>query len=384
MVNITLSNKSQNAKDAVVTININTGICTFADKRKIPLKTLIEGNDFSHPLLAKKSIPAATHFFHYEYDDIDGLFYSSIYVYSTLLNVDNPEACQFKINPSKKCKQLRFEERMHFSIHDKKTAKDAITIDQLNALVSHLSGFKFKFSEDFMITDTFTINELPSNIYGDALYTRDENVLELLKNPRSFDKYELRYVSPVMGLGVFSRTTLQEGDMIAVYNGVKTARKPVNLEYTFKIKGDCLNMYLDARQHGNITRFINHAPSPIKTTTMSQRPAFLEANVISTSHFISGIEVVVYSVRKEILPGEQLLVNYGTDYFGDININRYNVYGRMIPGKKCIPKQSRQTLFYLRIMANHGVEKAQLYLSLRAFVIFIVTVVAVGALKYIS
>ena len=368
----------------MVTININTGVCTFADKRKIPLKTLIEGNDFSHPLLAKKSIPAATHFFHYEYDDIDGLFYSSIYVYSTLLNVDKPEACQFKINPSKKFKQLRFEEQMYFSIHEKKTAKETITIDQLNALVSHLSGFTFKFSEDFMIEDTFTINELPSKIDGDALYTIDESILELLKNPRNFDRYELRYVNPEMGFGVFSRTTLQEGDIIAVYTGVKTTCKPHKLDYTFKIQGDCLNMYQDSRQQGNITRFINHAPPANKPKIMSQKPAFLEENIISTSHFILGIEVVVYSVCKEILPGEQLLVDYGANYFYDRSIKRFKPNGRMLSSKIYTLKKSRQKLIDLRIMANHGVEKAQVYLSLRTFFIFIVTVVVMGTLKYVG
>jgi len=381
LVNITLTNKNLHAKDSVVTININTGICTFADKRKTPLKMLLNDADFSHPLLTRTPIPAAN--FHYEYDDIDGLFYSSIYVYSTLLNVDKPQACQFKINPSKKFQSLKFAEQIYFSIHEQKRAEETITIHQLNELVSHLSGFLFKFSEDFMIADTFTINELPSNIDGDALYKRDEKIIELLKNPNDFSKFELRYVNPIMGFGVFSRSTLQKDDIVAVYNGVKTAHEPSSLEYTFQIKDDCFNMYLDARQHGNITRFINHAPSPGKSKTNHQKPTLLEANVISASHFISGIEVVIYSATKEILPGEQLLVNYGTAYFNDTNIGRFNAVGRMISSKRFIPKQTRKKLIHMRIMANHGVEKAQIYLSLRTLFIFIFIVMVMGVLKYL-
>lgn len=381
MVNITLTNKNLQGKDSVVTININTGVCTFADKRKLPLKTFLNDVDFSHPLLTRTPIPAAH--FHYEYDDIDGLFYSSIYVYSTLLNVDKPQACQFKINPSKKFQSLAFAERMYFSIYEQKRAEETITIHQLNELVSHLSGFPFKFSEDFMMADSFTINELPSNINGDTLYERDEKIIELLKKPNDFSKFELRYVNPIMGFGVFSRSTLQKGDLVAVYNGIKTAHEPPNLEYTFQIKGDCFNMYLDARQHGNITRFINHAPSPGKNKANSQKSALLEANVISTSHFLSGIEVVIYTATKEIVPGEQLLVNYGTGYFNDTDIGRFKASGRMLSPKKFIPKQTRQKLTHLRIMANHGVEKAQVYLGLRAFIIFIFIVMAMEGLKYL-
>jgi len=381
MVKITLTNRNPHSRDRHVSINIATGICEFSDKREVELKCLLNELDFIHPLLTEPFTQASDHVFHYEYDNIDGLFYAGIYVYSTLLHVDNPLDCRFKINPSPSFQRSKYAGDIHFSINSHKLARESIRIERLEALVHSFTGIKFEFSEDIIINEQFTTADLPDSIDGDALYISERKILELLKLPSEFKRYELRYINLDMGLGVFARDTLKKGDVIGLYSGLKT-HDNIN-GYAFKIGNDCLNMYLDARTFGNISRFINHAPSEDTNKNISHRAPLLEANVDSRHYYLNGIKVVYYIVNKEILKGEQLLVNYGVDFFQDTPIKRFKTNGRVIyPNKKFIWTKSQKKLNQLRIMADHGIKAAQVYLRLRTLGIAGVIAILTGILNY--
>ena len=191
-------------------------------------------SDFSHPLLKEPFTPSPDHLFHYEYDDVDGLLYSAIFIYATLLRADNPRSCLFKINPSLVFQQLSFGDELYVSIHRHKIAQESINISQFESLVGHLFNVKFKFSECLIIEDMFTVQDLPPTINGDALYQTKSHIVELLKVPKEFSRYELRYINSMMGFGVFSREEIKNGDIIGMYSGVKTANRPVTLKYAFK------------------------------------------------------------------------------------------------------------------------------------------------------
>ncbi len=385
MVNIALTNKNPRSQDRRVNINITTGISTFADGREIPLKQLLGELDFEHPLLKVQSTPTPDDVFHYEYDDLDGLFYAAIFVYSTLLHVDKPLDCQFKINPSQAFRPSQCAEDVYFSINSQQPAKESISISQLESLICHLSGFKFEYSNDIIIEDLFTIADLPDSIDGDALYSADPTKIALLKTMANDKRYELRYINFDIGFGVFSREAISTGDVISFYTGIKTIHIPTTFEYTFENKLDCLNMSLDARQHGNITRFVNHAPSRVDTDKMNpSRGPFLKANVKATCYYLNGMEFIVYQANKDILPGEQLLVDYGARYFQKGGMNRFNTRGRPIDtNKKNIRNNAQKKLILIRIMANHGVRKAQMYLFVRMMVIVAVILIIMGALNYL-
>lgn len=364
-------------------INIATGLCTFPDGREISLKQVLHDSDFSHPLLIEPFIPSSNMVFHYEYDDVDGLLYAAIYVYSILLQVKNPDVCQFKINPSSIFQALPCRQALSFSIKSGHAAKDFISIKQFEALISRLSDYPFTFSHDVLIRDHLTLKDLPSAIDGDMLYYSNDEIVNLLKKPEDLQRYELRYINFSMGLGVFSRDGMKDGDVVGVYSGVKTAHPPSVYQYMFERKEDCLMMTLDARQTGNITRFINHAPSERPTKTLFNRWSALEANVKATHHYLNGIEVVVFTTKKDIPPGEQLLLDYGNRYFKNGNMAKFKTKGRVIDTNiKSIWMNWQKKLTFIRLAACYGVKKAETYLFFRQILIITVITLLMTGLSW--
>ena len=384
LVKIALTNRNQHASDRQVIINLMTGLCTFADNREIELKQLISTTDFNHPLLTESPAQGINNLFHYEYDTIDGLLQSAIYVYATLLHVDKPLACHFKISPSPAFKRSTVAGDIHFSIQGHKVAQESICIRQLNALISQLSHINFKFSDAILIDNLFTIEDLPFSIDGDALYETHPNIVDLLKNTDDLNRYELRYIGYDIGFGVFCRDAINKGDVISLYSGVKTIESSTTSRYAFKSKKDCLNMYIDARLYGNITRFINHAPG-IRTNKNSPSSVPLpEANVAATSYYLNGIQVIIYSAQRDVLKGEQLLMDYGANFFKKARVSRFKINGQAVDGrKKFRRKNAQKQLNNLRIMADHGVQKAQRYLRLRTLTISVVICIFMGMLNYL-
>ena len=381
--NITLTNHNPHSNNRAVTVNITTGRCAFADGREVELKQFITGSDFAHPLLREPFTEASDNVYHYEYDDIDGLLYSAIYVCTILLHADKPRSCQFKINPSPAFQSIRFAQRIDLSIYGHKAAAESIQIGQLEAMLSQIMGYQVTFSEDYSIETTFTIDDLPVSVNGDALYHVDIKLVELLKTPNDFNHYELRYINPRIGFGVFSKKEIKKGDIISFYTGIKTHQLISSKNYAFSSNRDCLNLDLDARQHGNIARFINHAPSLEKSKVTSSTESLLAANIEAVHHYLNGLFLIAYTATETIVPGEQLLVDYGELYFQQFPLFRFKFNGQCIDAKqKILRSHSSQKINHLRIMANHGVKRAQVYLALRMAGILAVVSLLIGMLHY--
>lgn len=385
MLNITLTNKNQQSNDRTVIVNIATGLCTFSDKREIELKHLIRDSDFSHPLLTEnfsQTSETSDRGYHYEYDDLDGLLYSGIYVYSTLLHADKPLSCRFKINPSTAFQRTQFAPEIYLSMNTHQLARQTLLITQFEEMISEIMGYQFKFSEDYVIDTSFTIADLPKSINADALYNADVKLVELLKTPNDFSRYELRYISPRIGFGVFSKDAIQKGDIISFYTGVKTHKSISSQKYAFCSNLDCLNLDLDARQHGNIARFINHAPS-LNESKISSSSTLLGANIAAVNHYLNGLLMVAYTATEAILPGEQLLVDYGEKYFQRHPMFRFKTNGKLMDTSKHVMRShSPQKIMHLTIMASHGVKKAQVYLAIRMFCIAAAIALLFVAIQY--
>lgn len=138
-------------------------------------------------------------------------------------------------------------------------------------------------------------------------------------------------------------------------------------------------MYLDAIAHGNITRFINHAPND---KPKSSTASLLEANVETQYGSSNGIHVVLYVARKDILPGEQLLIDYGQKYFDTRPLILFKTNGQLVNSRKKLFfwRHSQNKLNYLKIMADHGVKKAQHYMRIRIFIIVFIIILLMNAL----
>lgn len=116
----------------------------------------------------------------------------------------------------------------------------------------------------------------------------------------------IREVSPAVGHGLFANRELQPGEIIGEYTGQlsddwKLLRdggefNPYLLRYPFETR-----YAIDARRHGNETRFINHSSK--------------NANAGRRHVFHGGIIQVVFVVERKIAKGEQILIDYGPDYW---------------------------------------------------------------------
>lgn len=370
LANLTLTNRNPHSQNHHVTIDLRTGTCTFADKRAFAVGELINNPDFIHPLINEPVTQPSDYLFHYEYNDIDELLYSGIYVYSRLIRTDKPLACHFKINPSSRFLDSKHAERIDFSFNRNQKAQDSILISQLEAINTLMLGFNFVFSENIIIDSQLTIEDLPDSIDGDSLYNTKDQLVALLKNPADFSRYELRYISPIVGFGVFAKEPVKTGDIISFYTGVKKAHDPSILNYAFIQTKDCLAMMIDASQYGNITRFINHAPDENTTINNSHNTSFMEANVKAVSAYLNGIEVILYKAQKDIFCGEQLLVDYGKRYFQKSPLTLFKTNGQLITqNKKNLKNYRRRKLNHIKIMATYGIKKAQIYLLIRLLII---------------
>lgn len=337
-------------------------------------------SDFSHPLLSEPFTPSRDSVYHYEYSCVEELFYSAIFVYKTLLHTEHPHLCVFKINPSVNYAQQKIPDTLNISINEEHSATESITIPQLNRMISAFLKAPFNYSDDLIIDDTFTMVDLPSLVNGDALYFLHDSFDAFFKNPADLSRLELRYISPVVGFGVFCKQPIKQDDFIGIYAGVKHVRLPTFLSYAFKPDDDCLNMILDARYYGNITRFINHAPNP-DANASSRSSVHLFANSKHWIHTVNGISFIVCKATRDIIPGEQLLVDYGPLYFHKSAPVTFKKYRK---NRYCYGTMAIKKRMHLRVMAENGVLKAQRYLQLRMMLIILVISVLMGGLHLMS
>jgi len=366
MVQITLTNRNACSSHRQAVINVITKQCIIDEATAIPLQQLLHQTDFEHPLLIEPFTPNTHHQYTYTYHDIDSMLYAAIYVYSTLLNTNHALACQFTITPAKTIKSLPIPNEIYISIHPKKAAKETLSIKKLNALLSHLRGYSFEFSEDTLIDDSFSITDLPDTIDGDKLYETDETITQLLKIPSNSERYELRYINPIIGFGAYCRENIKKGSIIATYNGIKTAQQPDYLQYTYSYKLDLLKLYTNSRHYGNFSRFLNHAPLEENAPSKKPRMNRLKSNIKADTKYVHGIGIIIYSAKRDIAKGEQLLASYGSGYFDNCKMHYFNKKGNFITGyKKWRPKYMNTKRCELRTIAHYGVHQARVFLFKR-------------------
>lgn len=121
----------------------------------------------------------------------------------------------------------------------------------------------------------------------------------------------LRWISDVVGYGVFAGKNIKKGDFIGEYSGVlrEVKRAGDNLDYAWYYSLDGIGgkkLVVDGKKQGNELRFINHA----------NNPNTIRIDVLGKD----GIFHVVYIASKDIKKDEQLTVSYGEGYFTSRNM----------------------------------------------------------------
>ena len=366
MTKISLTNTIKDAFPKRVVIDLSNAMCTLDDDQELALKDLFHLKNFSHPLLEEPRRRKSNNVYHYEYHDVDGLLYSAIYVYSTLIHTKNPLECHFQINPSAKFQPLPHADKIYISTDPRKGADESIPIKKFTNIISRIRGHRFEFSEDVIIYDTFSARELPTIVDADRLYIENKTLIAILKDPPSISALEVRYIDPIMRFGVFARDVIKQNTVIAIYSGIKKVKEPDYLNYTFNSHRDLLKQLINSYYYGNISGFINHAYSKDERQEDFKEGQYLEANVSAENKYANGILLIVYTAERDILKDEQLLVSYGKNYYGDNTSVSCKEYGAYFPKYKQSKKQlANRKLEHLRIMANHGVNSARKFLIKR-------------------
>ncbi|MDF1677144.1 MAG: hypothetical protein P1U32_00410 [Legionellaceae bacterium] len=374
MVKIKLTNHNPNAAYPCkhVIFDVASKLFQLENEENVTQADLL-AQSFSHPLFDEPYTPEPNFQFEYEYVDFEGMLYTATFVCTILLHTTHPESCQFTIKPSLQFETIKCPKTIFFSSNYRKKSQASITLNQLNQLVSTLSGKPFLYSNDLIPCHSFTLKTLPPVIDGDSLYQMPQDILQLFY-PKAHDDYELRYINPDVGLGVFSRKAIKQGDCIGVYSGIQSNKRIKRLDYSYKIEKEASNIYIHATEFGNLTRFINHAP---KTT----KPRFLSANVKSIKYQLCGLTFIAYHTARDILPGEQLLTDYGKTFFRHgKNPTPFKSNGKP-PFLQRLKASPHKKMVALRTMANHGVHSAKHYLVKRLFVITMLTYITLKVTK---
>lgn len=359
MVQITLTNHNIESNYRNASININTGVCILDGELEVKLADLRKNFLFCHPLLEQKKVTPIQGVLHYEYCNIEGLFNSAIFVYSSLLSLDNPNLYQFKINPSPLFEYLSSPTTFFFTSKSTKYAQEKIEKKTLNALVAELSESPFLFSETPFIHSTFTIDDLPDVVDGDWLLTKTLCPNALFKNQKPSNYFDIRYISPLIGLGIFTRVPIKNNEAVFCYVGEQSIHDLANKSYAFIPRKDVLNISIDARESGNLSRFVNHAQKSAKKTNSNDNS--LTANLTAESFYVHGMQILVYTASKDIYQGEQLFVDYGPNYFRD-NPLKFSPKGKILSwDNKTIRNESKKKCEELKIIAKYNIQSAKTY-----------------------
>lgn len=107
-----------------------------------------------------------------------------------------------------------------------------------------------------------------------------------------------------MGYGVFAGTPIFEGQLLDEYFGElippRTAATLVDDDYIFQIRNFAAS---SAKNFGNWTRFVNHSCR--------------DFNVEAVNDVLGGRRTITFKAIRNIQVGEELLIDYGKNYFGD-------------------------------------------------------------------
>lgn len=106
--------------------------------------------------------------------------------------------------------------------------------------------------------------------------------------------------------GVFASEAIDKGEFIGIYSGeLGMGEYNTDSHYLFEIIEE-ESIYVDAQGSGNFTRYINHTAS---------KNCNVGSITFLTKYKLFTIPVIILYAAKKITSGEQLLYNYGNEYW---------------------------------------------------------------------
>ncbi len=118
----------------------------------------------------------------------------------------------------------------------------------------------------------------------------------------------IRFIDDFVGYGVYAERDIEKGEFIGFYTGQWRLDEGSGSSYLFEALDDS-GIFIDAKTCGNFTRYINHAYS---------KKCNLEAIIYLREEKAFHLPMVVYYSKKKIRKGQQLLINYGKQYWSQM------------------------------------------------------------------
>jgi|GEM_PF-6570896 len=110
--------------------------------------------------------------------------------------------------------------------------------------------------------------------------------------------------------GLFSHARIAKGAYIAEYTGRYRLKRERSKSSRYLLKCSD-NLYIDAENYGNETRYVNDYRGVMKS------PNSQYYKIDCKEHFYKNVKItsrVVVKARRDIEPGEEIVVNYGRGY----------------------------------------------------------------------
>lgn len=120
-----------------------------------------------------------------------------------------------------------------------------------------------------------------------------------------FPPFEIKWIDPRLGYGVFALSDLPRHAFIGEYTGFVRRKRlffAKSSDYCFGLETHMgwPGYVIDAEKGGNMTRFLNHSEKP---------------NLEPIAIFHKGLIRIILRTLRRIQKGEQLTYDYGVDYW---------------------------------------------------------------------
>lgn len=376
MVKIVITNHNLDSTPCQLTFDSQTNIVTNEKGDTLEKSTLFKKNSsFYHPLLTCEPLDVKNNLVTVSYSHCHELFDNMIRVYSTILQSPEPDLLIFDFTPSAQYQTKDPQNTLFFSIFPHKHARSCISIKQLNNIMNAIYSHSFNYTDHVIIQGKIPVHSLPEFVNADSLYQADETIYNYLNQSADNSHLEIRFISANIGFGVFCRNKIRQDQIVGLYAGKKDLRKNCKSRFRFG-EVDDLNLMNDAKHHGNITRFINHA------TKRSKIPDQETANLVAVGHKLHGINFTIFYASRDIKQGEQLLFQYHEQAF-DKELEYY------IKGKYKLYNYKNQRLpkhpadkVALNIFAKNNIEQAKRRFLIKPSLFLLLSIIILVIIDY--
>lgn len=122
------------------------------------------------------------------------------------------------------------------------------------------------------------------------------------------DDLIIKWVDDEIGYGLFAGRSFKPGEFIGEYSGIIKNAKDSSDDNRYNIiyfRNRKNSYYIDAQDYGNHMRFMNHSSF---------------GNVMGVHMYCQGIRRTIFIAWTPIQPGDQLLFDYGKNYWAELGV----------------------------------------------------------------